>query len=118
MSLATLRNIAIILGIAALVAFIPGGGTASDVVLQAAYLVFLGVGGWIAMVMYRQHRTTIYSLGDRRRAIVYAAIAVAVVTLTGTHRMWGSPAGSVAWLVLIGTAIYAIVAVVVAARRY
>jgi hypothetical protein len=118
MSFATLRNIAIILGVAALVAFVPGGGTTSDVVLQAAYLVFVGVIAWVAMIMYRQHRTSLYSLGDRRRAIVYAALAVAIVTLTGTSRMWGTSAGSVAWLVLMGAAIYAIVAIAVAARRY
>jgi hypothetical protein len=32
--------------------------------------------------------------------------------------MWGSPAGSVAWLVLMGAAIYAVFAIVWAARKY
>jgi hypothetical protein len=118
MSLATLRNIAIILVIAALVAVLPGGGTAASVALQAAYLVFLGVFGWVAMIMYRQHRTGLYSLGDRRRGVLYAALVVALVTLTGTARMWSTSAGSVAWLVLMGVAVYAVIAIAVAARRY
>lgn len=118
MSLATARNIAIVLVIAALVVLIPGGGTGATVALQAAYLVFLGVFGWVGSVMYRQHRTAIYSLGDRRRAVAYGALAVALVTLTGTSRLWGTSAGSVAWLVLMGASVYAVVAVVVAARRY
>jgi hypothetical protein len=116
--LAAVRNIAIILVIAAAVAFIPGGGTASNVVLQAVSLLFLAVLGWFASIMYRQHRASIYSLGDRRRAIVYLALAVALVTLSATHRLWNTSAGSVAWLVLIGACLYAVIAIVWAARRY
>jgi hypothetical protein len=118
MSLATVRNIAIILLIAAAVAFIPGGGTASTVALQAASLLFLAVLGWFASIMYRQHRSSLYSLGDRRRAILYAAAAVATLTLSGTHRLWNTSAGSVVWLVLMGACIYAVVAIVWAARKY
>ncbi len=118
MSLATARNLVIILVIAALVALIPGGGTGASVALQAVYLLFLACLGWFASVMYRQHRTTLYSLGDRRRAILYTAVAVAVVVLTGTSKLWQSSGGSVAWLVLLGAAIYAVIAVVWTARRY
>ena len=118
MSLATARNIIIILVIAALVALIPGGGTGASVALQALYLLFLASLGWFASVMYRQHRTTLYSLGDRRRAILYTAVAVGVVVLTGTSKLWQSSGGSVAWLVLLGAAIYAVIAVVWTARRY
>ncbi len=118
MSLATLRNIAIILGLAALAVLVPGGGTGTSVALQAVYLVFLATLGWFASVSYRQHRATLYSLGDRRRAILYAAVGVAAVVLIGTSRMWQTSAGSVAWLVLLGAAIYAVVAIVLAARKY
>jgi hypothetical protein len=115
---ATIRNVAIILVIAALVVVIPGGGTGTSVALQAVYLVFLATLGWFAAIMYRQHRSTLYSLGDKRRAILYAAMAVGAVVLTGTSRMWQTSAGSVAWLVLLGAAIYAVIAVVWTARRY
>jgi hypothetical protein len=118
MSLATARNILIILALAALVVLIPGGGTGASVALQAVYLVFLATLGWFASIMYRQHRTTLYSLGDRRRAILYVALGVAVVVLTGTSKLWQSSAGSVAWLVLMGGAVYAVIAVVWTARRY
>jgi len=118
MSQATLRNIAIILAIAALVTVIPGGGTGANVALQALYLVFLAALGWLAALTYRQHRLTLYSLGERRRAILYVALAVGALALTGTTRLWHSPAGSVAWLVLIGAALYAAIAVLWSARRY
>lgn len=114
----TVRNIAIVLVIAALVVVVPGGGTAANVVGQALKLLFYACLVWAAGVMYRQRRITLYSLGDGRRAILYVAAGVAVVTLTGTTHLWSTGAGKVAWLVLMGGAIYAVFAVVWAARKY
>jgi len=113
----TARNIAIILVIAAIVVVVPGGGTAARLITQAVSLAFLAAIAWFAMLMYREHRYDLYALGDRRRAILYVALGVAALTLTGTHKMWASSGGSVAWLVLLGGSVYAVVAVVVAARR-
>ncbi|HWD75927.1 MAG TPA: hypothetical protein VG371_12370 [Solirubrobacteraceae bacterium] len=115
---ATVRNVLIILGLAAVVAFAPGGGTGGGVVLTAVYLLFLAALGWVGSIVYRERRGSLYLLGDGRRALLYGAIMVLAVTLTATSRLWGSPAGSVAWLVLIGGSIYAIFAVIWAARRY
>lgn len=115
--MAHLRNIVIILAIAALVVAIPGGGTGASVATQAISLLFLAALGWFASLMYRQHRVELYSLGDRRRAILYGALAVAVLTLSGTSRMWSTSVGSIAWLVLLAGALYALVAVVLSSRR-
>ena len=111
------RNVAIIAVIAAMVAILPGGGTGANVVLTALYLLFLGAGVWVATVMYREHRGSLYLLPDSRRALLYIAIGVLAVTLTATHRLWNSPAGSVAWLVLVGASVYVGCAVIWAARR-
>jgi multisubunit Na+/H+ antiporter MnhB subunit len=115
---ATARNVLIVLALAAVVAFVPGGGTGGGVVLTAVYLLFLVAIGWVGSILYRERRGSLYLLGDGRRAVLYGAIMVLAVTLTATSRLWHSPAGSVAWLVLVGGAIYAIFAVVWAARRY
>ncbi|HZE06468.1 MAG TPA: hypothetical protein VE127_14660 [Solirubrobacteraceae bacterium] len=112
------RNILIIAVIAAIVAIVPGGGTATGVILTALYLAFLAAAGWVASIIYRERRGSLYLLGDGRRAVLYGAVAVLAVTLTATSRLWGSPAGSVAWLVLVAGAVYAVFAVVWAARRY
>jgi hypothetical protein len=118
MSVSTARNILIVLVIAALVVVIPGGGTGANVTTQAVWLVFLAGLGWGASVMYRQHRTTLYGLGAGRRVILYAALVVALVTLTGTSKLTRTGPGSVAWLVLLGAALYAVIAVVWSARKY
>ena len=115
--LKALRNILIIAAIAGIVVVVPGGGTAASTITQAVWLAFLASLAWFATIMYRQHRSSIYSLGDRRRAAVYVALGVAALTLTATSSLWHSSAGSVAWLVLMSAALYTVVAVVVAARR-
>jgi hypothetical protein len=112
------RNIAIIAVLAAMVAILPGGGTGAGVVLTGLYLIFLGAGIWVATIMYREHRSSLFLLPESRRALLYVAAAVLAVTLTATHRLWSSPAGSIAWLVLVGASVYAGFAVLWAARRY
>jgi hypothetical protein len=114
----TVRNVLIVLLLAALVVIIPGGGTGAGVATQAVSLLFLAAIAWFALIMYRQHRVALYSLGDGRRAILYVALGVAAVTLTATSRMWQTPAGSVAWLVLLGAAVYAVFAIAWSARKY
>ncbi len=112
------RNVAIVFVLAALVVLVPGGGTGARVAITAVSLAFLATLGWFASVMYRQHRSELYGLGDSRRATLYVAIGVAALTLTATHRMWQTGSGQIAWFVLIIASAYAVVAVVVAARRY
>jgi hypothetical protein len=50
--------------------------------------------------------------------VLYGALVVATLTLTGTSRLWATSAGSVAWLLLMGAAAYAVFAVVWSARKY
>lgn len=111
-------NIAIVLVIAALVVLIPGGGTGANVALQAASLAFLASLAWIASRLYREHRVSLYSLGDSRRATLYGAVAVAALTLTATSRLWQTSTGQIVWFALLGGAGYAAFAVIWAARKY
>jgi hypothetical protein len=115
---ATLRNILIVLVLAALLVLIPGGGEGASVATQALSLGFLGALVWFASLMYRQHRTELYSLGDRKRAILYVAVAVALLTITASSRLWHTGGGIIVWFVLVGAAVYAVLAVVLSARRY
>jgi hypothetical protein len=113
-----LRNILIIAVIAALIVIVPGGGTGASVVGQGVYLVFLGAIVWFAALQYRQHRVAIYSLGDRNRTILYAALGVLTLTLIASGRMWHTGAGLIAWFVLVAACVYAVFAILWTARRY
>lgn len=116
----TLRNVAIVLGIAALIVLIPGGGTGANFAFQAVALAFLTVIGWFAYTMYRQHRLELESLGANRRAILYSAAGVAILTMTAEPRLWNTAGagGKVAFVLLLGASGYAAFAVIRAARRY
>jgi hypothetical protein len=115
----TFRNVVIVLVIAGLVDVVPGGGDASGTVLEFVYLAFFGAFVFVASRLYREHRGAIYSLGNRRRAIAYAAVGVIALTLTGTNRLWHSgAAGNLGWIILIGGAAYTLFEVVRSARRY
>jgi hypothetical protein len=115
---ATIRNVLIVLALAALLVLIPGGGTGASVATQALSLAFLGALAWFAFLMYRQHRVELDAIGDKRRAIVYVALGVALLTITASSRLWHTGAGIIAWFVLVGAAVYAVLAVALSARRY
>jgi hypothetical protein len=116
--LTNVRNVAIVMAIAALVVLIPGGGSGATFALQAVSLVFLAVVGWFMSVMYRQNRMGLYSLGGRRRAVLYAAAGLVVLTLTAASRLFQTTAGTVVWLLLLIAAAYATFAVIWSTRRY
>jgi len=110
------RNIGIILLIATAVDVIPGGGKAANTLLQAISLLFIATLGWFASIMYRQHRTTLYSLGDKRRAVLYASAGALLLVISALYRVQGVSA--VIALVVAGVAVYAIFAIIWSAREY
>jgi hypothetical protein len=112
------RNVLIILGIAAAVAFLPGGwpvaaffGTLLSVIL------FAGL-AWFAARLYMEHRVDLFGLGDRNRVLLYGAIAVIALTLTASERLFATGIGTLLWFVLIGGAVAALVVVWQAWRRF
>ncbi len=52
----TLRNVLIILGLAAVVLYVPGGGTGGAVVGQALSIVFLGSLAWFGVPAEHRRR--------------------------------------------------------------
>jgi hypothetical protein len=81
-------------------------------------LGFLGAWAWLAYVLYRERRLWLDSLGESRRAALYGAVGLAVLTLAASGRLRTSGAGTVAFIALLGVAAYVVFAVVWSARRY
>jgi hypothetical protein len=106
--LSTARNIAIVLALAAIVAFAPGGGEGADLITQLLSAVFTIVIAVLLGRLYLQFRTDIYGLGDRWRLVLYAAIGVIIVTLAASGRLFDTGPGTLAWFALIGGAAYAL----------
>jgi hypothetical protein len=113
-----LRNVAIILALAAAVAFLPGGGTAAGLVGWLVGVLFIGGLAWFAFRLYREHRLTLFSLEDRWRGLLYAAFGVALLTLTASRELFATAAGTLAWILLITASVFAVFAVYRASRTY
>ena len=97
----TARNVAILLLLAAAVAFLPGGGRAANTFADDPRVgVRCSASASLGLWFYREHRVALYSLGDRRRALLYGALGVAVVTLAAKARMWETSFGELVWFVL------------------
>ncbi len=114
----TLRNVLIILALAAVVMLAPGGGNASAGILQALVIVMLAAIAWFGVRLYREHRSDIYSLGDRNRGILYASAGLVALTVTATDRLWETGPGTVVWVALIALACYGVYYVFRSSRQY
>jgi hypothetical protein len=112
------RNALILVAVAALVAFSPQGGLGVAFLSWLLGIAFLAAMAWFVTRLYREHRMTLYSLGDRRRAILYVAAGVAVLTFTATSRLWGSGPGTVVWVGLLSACGFAVYSVYRSAREY
>lgn len=116
--MAHVRNIAIVLALAAVAYASPSAGRGLNLLSWLLGVVFLGVLAWFAAVMYRQHRGELEGLGDRMRAVLYGSLALIALTLTASRRLWETGPGTVAWVGLLALAIYGLVVSWRAFRSY
>jgi hypothetical protein len=114
----SVRNVVIIVVLAAIVGGVSAGQTAASTAREAVSLGFLTAFGWIASRLYREHRTTLYSLGTQRRTILYCAVGLAVLTLSAYDRLTATGLGAVIWVLLLFGSGYAIYAVYRSAKQY
>ncbi len=104
------RNILVILLIAVAVWALPGGGMAASILGQIISIAFL-VAIWFALVyVYRNFRTTIFTLGDRHRGMLYGGLAAILFLGASADRFFEYSSLTLVWFAILGAAIYALVA--------
>ena len=104
----TLRNIAIILALAAAVDFLPGGGNAAAAVLTALSMIFLAAIAWLLYRVYNEQQLTLAGLSDGRRAGLFGAVG-GIALLVVAYDDFSSWAGGVLlWIGLMAACIGAI----------
>ena len=114
----TVRNVLIVLALAAAVALLPGGGAGAQVVGELLFIAF-AVGATLLLArFYREHRVAIFSLGDRMRGLLYGALATIVFAAAAAGRFFESGPGILAWVALVAAASYALVLVFRHHREY
>jgi len=114
----TARNIAIIALIAAAIFLIPGGGQAATTVGGVLQVAFGLAIAFIALRFYRERRVAIHGLGDRHRALLYGALAVAMMLALAKIRLWETGLGELVWFIVAGGVVYALIAVYRQWRAY
>jgi len=103
------RNVGIVLVLAAAIAFIPGGGTTADVVGAVLSTLILVSLVFFVGRLYRDHRLDLDILGDRWRGLLYGAVAVIVLAMAARPRLREQgDTGTIVWIVLLASAVYAI----------
>jgi type IV secretory pathway TrbD component len=114
-----LRNFAILLVLTVAVWRLPGGGTATSTVNNILGLLFAGGLVFFGYRMYMEHRTSLFMLEDRVRALLYGSIGLVAFALVATQRLWDAGGfGVLVWLALIGAGVYGCVTVYRASREY
>jgi hypothetical protein len=104
----TLRNAAIVIALAFVVAFVPAGGNVADAILTAITIAFLAAISWTLYVLSRRNELTLAALRDSRRAILYGALGMIALLIAGSDEMFASGGGTLAWIVLLGASVAAI----------
>lgn len=118
MNLAALRTVAIVAALAAIVAFVPQGGSTAGfigaVLTIALTVLFVLFGGRL----YQMFRNDIYGLGDRHRGLLYASIGAFVLAMAWRGRLFDTVGGSLLWVALIAFALGGLWSVFMRWRAY
>jgi hypothetical protein len=114
----TLRNAAIVMLLALVVAFAPAGGNAADAILAAIAMGFLAGIAWTLFVLSRQNQLSLAALSDGRRAILYAALGLIALLIAGSDELFASGGGTLVWIILLGASVAAIWKVWTEANTY
>ena len=102
------RNLAIIMLLALVVAFLPGGGNAADAIITALTMALMAGVAWMVYVLSRENQMTLATLSDGRRAILYGAVAMILLLFAGTDKLFSTGGGTLLWILLLAASVTAI----------
>jgi drug/metabolite transporter (DMT)-like permease len=101
-------------------AVLPGGDATLGVLVTLLGITFFATIAFLGYRLYREHRFTLESLGERERLVLYASIGLAFLTFVATRRLFATQGsvGVLIFLALLGLASYGVYWVFVRSRRY
>jgi hypothetical protein len=111
-----LRNIAIIMLLALIVAEVPGGGNVADGIFAALTIGFLFAIGATGLMIYRQNRLTYLTMPDRSKWILLGSAGAIVLVIAGADEILDWTGGLFILLAVVGIGIWAIFTVAMEAR--
>lgn len=109
---------AIIAALAAVVAFVPNGGSTAGFIGRIISIALTIMFVLFAARLYQMFRDDIYGLGDQHRGILYGALGAFVLAMAWRERLFDTGGGSLLWVVMIVGAMGGLYAVFVRWRAY
>lgn len=118
MVLQTIRNVAIILALAAVVDFLPGGGAAADTVMAALTMLFLATIAWFVYRQYHEQQLTLATLTDLQKAGLFGALGGIALLAVAYDEFSSWSGGVLLWIALMAGCIAGIVLIWRSATTY
>ena len=109
---------AIIGGLAAIVAFVPHGGSTADFIGRIVSISLMILFAMFAVRLYQMFRDDIYGLGDQHRGRLYGALGAFVLAMAWREQLFDTAGGSLLWVAMIVGAMGALYAVFMRWRAY
>jgi O-antigen/teichoic acid export membrane protein len=103
--LQTIRNVAIIAALAALIDFLPGGGDAAATVLTALTLIFFAAIAWLVYRVYREQQLTLATLSDARKAALFGAVGGIALLVVAYDDFSSWTGGVLLWIALMAACV-------------
>ena len=103
--LQTIRNVAIIAGLAAAIDFLPGGGDAAAAVLAALMMIFLAAIAWLVYRVYREQQLTLATLSDARKAGLFGAVGGIALLVVAYDDFSSWTGGVLLWIALMAACV-------------
>jgi hypothetical protein len=97
----TIRNVAIILALAAAVDFLPNGGELAAAVLALLSMLFFAAIAWFVYRLYREQQLTMGTLSDARRAGLFGAVGGIALLIVAYDDFVDWNGGLVLWILLL-----------------
>jgi hypothetical protein len=116
--LQTVRNVAIILALAAVVDFLPGGGAAADTVMAALTLIFLAAIAWFVYRLYREQQLTLATLTDAQKAGLFGAVGGIALLVVAYDEFRSWTGGLLLWIALMAACVALILMIWRSATTY
>jgi len=101
----TVRNVVIILALAAAVDFLPGGGEAAATVLSALTMIFYAAIAWLLYRVYNEQQLTLSTLTDGRKAVLFGAVGGIALLIVGLDEFNSFSGGILLWIALVATCV-------------
>jgi uncharacterized membrane protein YozB (DUF420 family) len=91
----------IIAGLAAIVAFVPHGGSTAGFIARIISIAMTVLFALFAIRLYQTFQDEIHGLGDRHRLFLYGAIGLFVLAMAWRNELFDTAAGSMLWIAMI-----------------